>query len=669
MNGISSLALDGPAAAEAAQLLKQSWAVMYDDVDRCAALAQAAAQAARASGDLALAGVAQALTLTALVQYGPVDEATRQLEQLRAKLVVESQQRGLWVCDDLLSLLELRLGQVQAARQRLQQIDAIATTERSLMERRHTLGLLTILEFHDGAYDLALPLAHRLLALARATNVATLEGVALHALATIHIAVMDHETGLPMLAQACALMAISGSRPARLQGYANTICAQYAAGRAADAAQTLHAWMADCGPPDPTANGIGRYHVAFALGHLAGGAVAAAKDILGEAPPAEWIERTSVASWHWARGWLLLAMDRPDEAQALCLGFLASLDPAAKALMPMDAVQLQQVLRRAAETLGDWQGTLRAAKALRDAELPLLRVHARVRFLTVQWQLQAQGHTSDQRLVQQRLAALERSIARHASAWTLDIEPLGVPAPAHTTTHHRQMAYIGHEIRTPLSGLLGLTDLLQRTPLNEQQQQLVSLARTTADSLMHLLNDMIDLAKIEAGHFKLQNQPFSVHQLVQESAAFAQPLAMLRKLDFQVWTDPQLPSLLMGDGPRLRQVLGNLLNNALKFTPSGHIGLQVQCTDRGDPVGLRLEVSDSGRGVPPALKPQLFAEFVQEDQTALNGSGLGLAICRQIVEAMGGRIGMKDRVGGGSVFWVELSLAHCPSLSFGSASA
>ena len=657
MGSPSHAALSGPSDAGPEALLTQAWCLMYDDLARCTALAQDALAAARRTGESEAAGVALALVLNGAAQFDSPAAAAAQVAQARAEAQALGSQRGMWACDDLLALIDMRQGHTAAARQRLRQTDAVPAAARSLLERRYTLGLLLMLEFHANDHEAALPLAHRHLAMARSSGVATLEGIALQALAAIHLVVMDDETGLPMLEQACALMARSAAQDAREHGYANTVYAHYAAGRPADAARALQAWLDDCGPPDQASLAWDRHRVSFALGHLATQQLQAAEDLLGTAPPARWMQQAALAGWHWARGWLLLAQGRPQAAEDQCRAYLARVDSGAlPAPRPLDAVQLQEVLRSAAEMRGDWQLALQATKALRSIELPMLRVHARVRFLSVQWQLRAQGHTADAQRTQHRLDVLERSIAAHERDWTFDIVPHTTPPPAPPASGYRQMAHLGHEIRTPLSGLMGLTDLLLQTPLDAQQMQLVSLARSTADALMRLLNDLLDMAKMEAGRFKLNPGTFSLAALVQESAALTAQLARLRQLDFQLWIDPRLPAALQGDRDRLRQVLGNLLSNALKFTRIGHIRLTVHCLDDQDPIALRLEVSDTGPGVAPTLRQRLFTEYAQAEDTAAGGTGLGLAISRQLIDAMGGRIGVDDRPGGGSIFWLELSL-------------
>jgi signal transduction histidine kinase/streptogramin lyase/ActR/RegA family two-component response regulator len=222
----------------------------------------------------------------------------------------------------------------------------------------------------------------------------------------------------------------------------------------------------------------------------------------------------------------------------------------------------------------------------------------------------------------------------------------------------RFLATLGHEVRTPMTGVLGMCELLLGTPLAPQQRRYADTIRAAGDHLLRLVNDALDLARIEAGKLSLQPADFDLAALVEQVAALSRPLATAKGLAFQVRMDPGLPPALHGDVSRVRQILLNLLGNAVKFTERGEVALRLSPA-LGEPgCGIRLEVADTGPGLDPAQQARLFRRFEQADGVALRhgGSGLGLAICRELAAAMGGAITLVSRPGDGSRFIVELPL-------------
>jgi PAS domain S-box-containing protein len=225
------------------------------------------------------------------------------------------------------------------------------------------------------------------------------------------------------------------------------------------------------------------------------------------------------------------------------------------------------------------------------------------------------------------------------------------------------LANTSHEIRTPLNGLLGLARLAMQEGLSESRRQsCLAQILDSAQSLADILSDILDLSKIESGKFSLDPQPFDLRELLGVLHKAYGALAEVKGLTLRLEIDAQLPSLVHGDAVRVRQILSNLLNNALKFTDHGHITL------RAAPVaarGLRLTVTDTGPGVPAPLQSQLFTPFSQGDSSTTRrhgGTGLGLSICRELAELMGGRVGLDSTPGVGSSFWAELPLAPAVAL-------
>lgn len=222
----------------------------------------------------------------------------------------------------------------------------------------------------------------------------------------------------------------------------------------------------------------------------------------------------------------------------------------------------------------------------------------------------------------------------------------------------RFLATMSHEIRTPLSGIIGMSDLLRTGSLAGPQKEMVETIRTSADALLAQVNDILDFSKIDSGKISIVLEHVDLRRTIAQVRAMLLPQARQKELTLKVFYGPGIPGLVDADEARLKQILINLLSNAIKYTEQGGVALRID-TVAADDTGarVRIEIEDTGIGIPAEMHSRVFESFTQTDEAVtrrFDGVGLGLAIVRQLVELMGGEIGVDSELGKGSCFWVEL---------------
>lgn len=634
-----------------ADLETRAWTQWFRAPSELAATAQELIRQGLARADAGLECLGLLFAVRPAIAARADADAERALDLAELRSRAAGQVRVLRLVHDLRAFLWLRRGEIDRAWQLAHAADQRSDTARPPMDRTiNALGLAEI-ALQRADFDAVVEQGYRAMRCADLVGITAVRAIATHNLATKQLNLLNLDVALPLQLEAQALFRRAGMDSARRHVWENLILIHDAQERPIAAARTLAEWRAAVG--DFSARELQDQGVAIALGLLAVGQPGQAMRIVESPEQDPDGDRHRTTAWIWAQGRVLLALGQADRARRLCEDFLAAAASRTHPETPYNLVRLYDVLREACETLGDFRAALLANKASQRAALPLLGQSTRARYLSLK--LQQPGPDAEAQPAarnRKRLEALDRSIGTLRQSMEEEKKPA---TEADLAEQRRFVAYVGHEIRSALAGVMGVNSLLlMESKLDPRQSRYVSLSTQSVRGALALVNDILDMAKLEAGRFDIVCRPLDITRLARDLTSEFEVLALEKGLRLVCDAPPDMAEV-QADGRRLRQVLSNLLGNALNFTDAGDVTVRVERRDAAAGTAcVYVAVEDSGPGIAAEDLPALFAEFSQigagADQRH-GGSGLGLVLSRELLRCMGSELNVRSQPGVGTTFW------------------
>lgn len=630
------------------------WRLMYVESDQVAA--RAAELAASLQGQPESPDRDQALCACLFHQAyhaarrWPLDEADARLRVLEAALPPGAGKAWTWLFADAKAFLAMRRESWDEARELQAPLrDPPVAAQRPAQHRCVTLNILGHLESRSGHAEEGLRFRFLHLHEARAAKLVPEEAVAWTNVADSHGSMFNMDDALA--AQERAFELWNGILKPRVRGVtaANLLFLCYVTGKHEQARQVLARWQGQPG-------GIPKHELELfspdiALVLMEQGDMEEAGALL----PDEFVDELTLivrepqwaiakVEWHQRRGELARGREILDK----------TLRSPSKPISPQYRVWLLDLLSRVCEELGDFGAALNATREAQKLTLPLVRQSTRGHVLSLRWASRTSTDLQEVSNERRRLGFIERMLNDYES------EIHDAPASAEPGAKVLDVARVSHDMRSPLNGVLGMTSLLLMSNLDERQKRFAMLTRSSAESLLLMINDIVDLARMEHGQLKIKPEPVDMRQLSEDIAEVYRAQVPAKGVAIRFHCSDDLPPVVAADKQRLRQVIGNLMSNAIKFTKKGHVELAVTLQRGEGRDHVCVAVEDSGLGISREEQQSLFEEFYQSSsgrQHAGTGSGLGLAICKRIVQAMGGSLDFSSTEGQGSRFWFLLPLA------------
>lgn len=624
---------------------------------------------AQAAGEPRVAWLSLAWEAIVLSRRAQTQSSLDRIEAIGAEIRAHGWQRAIWLAE---AALALSIGLSTAGRyeeflRRLDAHDAGPEPARPPLEQAWTAHALCVLKAQEGAFDEALRHALAAERLAMAAGNERLQAVAANGLAFLFLTVGDVEGALNALPRCVAAFRRTGLRSSA--STYNLMLALLLDRRPLEVLALAQAepWLFDPAINDRCTSACWLR----AATHAAAGELDAARDWLARARAGEdegdHVQSAVLANRAWLTGGVYVALGEPERARANIDALLARTAAMSPPLSPMNGTQLMHVLGDACEALGDLPGALAAFKRSQAYCFHWVADSMRARLQALQFEIEPS--VAAERLNAARLHALDHALdnamAGSGSDDAATASTLSVAKPAKATGPQGSrhfVAEVSHEMRNPLNGVIGMTSLLMLSELDEQQRQYVQIAQSSAQMLMALCNDILDLAKIDAGRFELRPTAVDPARLVREVVQTFEPLAQARHLALRCLVDTALPERVEMDALRLQQVLMNLVSNAIKFTAAGSVEVDVRWRGGSDAAAdglLVVAVHDTGPGFDAQERARLFQEFAQLGTAAAHregGTGLGLVLCRRLVDLMGGNLEVESAKSHGSTFRFALPL-------------